>query len=388
MITPNVHRDPPAGHSPSWRWLRICAVGLLAALGIAGSEYAARALIPAGWLDRAGARGLGLDLIITATWVGTVGYLIWRTVARPLRDIARAAEAFGAGNMAARTGVDRDDDIGRVARAFDDMSERIARSRETERELMLSLSHELRTPMARIRVALDLAAESDGDTVRASLADVAEDLTELETLLGNIFSTTRLEMAATARSDEPVPLHRADVDIPALVDKAIAHQRTQHPDRPYHLEVAPDIARRSAYADPVFMRRAIENVLENAHKYSPAGAAVTVTVAPHPGQGTGDAARPGSAHDDEGFRITISDRGFGIGADDLKRVFSPFFRADRSRTRATGGVGLGLALAKRVLDAHGGTISIASQLEAGSTVTMVLPASGHPQSRGAARNIR
>lgn len=305
--------------------------------------------------------GVVMDLIIISTWISAVGYLAWRTLVRPLQDIATAAEAFGAGNMAARTGVTRDDEIGGVARAFDEMSERIARSREAERELMASLSHELRTPMARIRVAVDLAAEGDAETARASLADVAEDLTELETLMSNIFSTTRLELAAAGNGNQPVPLQRADIDLGGLVEKAVAHQRAQHPERPYQLDVDAGAVGESVYADAVLVRRAIENVLENAHKYSPAGAPVSVTVS------------PSAARDARVFRIAVADRGFGICADDLPRVFSPFFRADRSRTRATGGVGLGLALAKRVVEAHGGAIGIISQVDAGTTVTLELP---------------
>jgi signal transduction histidine kinase len=310
--------------------------------------------------------GVMMDLLIISSWISAVGLLVWRTLVRPLQRIAHAAEAFGEGDMAARTGVERQDEIGQVARAFDEMSERIARSREAERELLAGLSHELRTPMARIRVALDLAEESDAETARASLADVAEDLTELETLIGNIFSTTRLEMAARARGDQPVPLQRAELDLGELVGKAVAHQRAQHPERSYTLEVSPDSAGRHIYADAVLIRRAIENVLDNAQKYSPAGAPVTVGVTQSPGA----------------LLVAIRDGGIGIGAADLSRVFSPFFRADRSRTRTTGGVGLGLALAKRVVDAHGGRIDVASQLDVGTTVTFSLPLASPPRGSG------
>jgi two-component system, OmpR family, sensor kinase len=307
--------------------------------------------------------GVIMDLLIMSSWFSAVGLLVWRILVRPLRRITTAAESFGAGNMAARTGVDRDDEIGKLARSFDEMSERIARSREAERELLASLSHELRTPMARIRVALDLAAESDAETARASLIDVAEDLTELETLMSNIFSTTRLEMAALARDQQSVPLQRAQVEVAALVEKAVAHQRAQHPQRRYHLQINGSQPARCICADAIFIRRAIENVLENAHKYSPGDSAVDISV----------------DQTDHAFRIVITDRGLGIRPGDLSQVFSPFFRADRSRTRATGGVGLGLALAKRVVEAHGGSISVASQVDVGTTVTFLLPISVAPQ---------
>ena len=302
-------------------------------------------------------RGVLMDLAIISTWICIVGLLMWRTLVRPLQKIAGAARAFGEGNMAARTGVDRPDEIGQVARAFDEMSERVARSREAERELLASMSHELRTPLARIRVALDLAAEGDAATARASLADVTEDLTEIETLMSSIFSTTRMEMAAAARDGHPVPLQRSDVDLPALVEKAVAHQRARHPGRTFtvNLRTCPTV--RWICADAILVRRAIENLLENAHKYSPDGAPVSVDV----------------AEEARSFQVSVADRGFGIDARDLPRIFTPFFRADRSRARATGGVGLGLALAKRVIEAHGGQIAVSSQLDVGTTVTFTLP---------------
>jgi len=315
--------------------------------------------------------GVMMDLTIISTWISVVGLLVWRTLVRPLQRIARAAEAFGGGDMSVRTGVVRGDEIGLVARAFDGMSERIARSREAERELLAGLSHELRTPLARIRVALDLAAEGDAETARTSLADVAEDLTELETLIGNIFSTTRLEMAARARGDQPVPLHRAEVDLGELLEKAVAHQRALHPERPYQLRVCEEATPRRIYADAVLVRRAIENVLDNAHKYSPAGSPVDIGVTAAPAA----------------LLVEIRDWGFGIRPDDLSRVFSPFFRADRSRTRATGGVGLGLALAKRVVEAHGGGIEVASEIDVGTTVTFRLPLADPARTTGARRAV-
>jgi two-component system, OmpR family, sensor kinase len=302
-------------------------------------------------------RGVVMDLAIISSWICIVGLLMWRTLVSPLQKIAAAARSFGEGHMAARTGVDRPDEIGQVARAFDEMSERIARSREAERELLASMSHELRTPLARIRVALDLAAEGDAATARASLADVTEDLTEMETLMSSIFSTTRMEMAAAARDGQPVPLQRSDVDFPVLVEKAVAHQRACHPGRTYmvNLRTCPTV--RWILADAILVRRAIENLLENAHKYSPEGVPVTVDV----------------SEEARSFQVAVIDRGFGIDARDLPRIFTPFFRADRSRARATGGVGLGLALAKRVIEAHSGHIAVTSQLDVGTTVTFTLP---------------
>lgn len=305
-------------------------------------------------------RELAVDVPIALAWIGLAALLLSRTLARPLEKIAAAARAFGNGKLSVRTGVERDDEIGDVARAFDEMSERIAKLHEAQYELLASVSHELRTPLSRIRVALDLAEEGDAETARASLGDVTEDLTEIETLIEDIFSAARLEMGPTAGGREVVPLNRSDVAVSDLVQKAVGRLRGQFANRPFMLNVDPACVDGRIHVDAMLVRRALENVLENAQKYSPAEAPVRTAVLK-----VGDA-----------YLIQIADRGYGIGPADLPRVFSPFFRVDRSRTRATGGVGLGLALAKRVIEAHGGTIELVSELDVGTTVTFVLPASG------------
>jgi two-component system OmpR family sensor kinase len=307
-------------------------------------------------------RELAVDVPIALVWIGLAALLLSRHLGRPLERIAAAARSFGNGDLAVRTGVDRRDEIGEVARSFDEMSERIGKLLEAQRELLASVSHELRTPLARIRVALDLAEEGDDTTARGSLRDVTADLTEIETLIDDIFSTARLELAALNGPRGVVPLRRAEIPVAELVARAVARLRSRAPDRTFHLDVDPAAEGGLVEADPVWLRRAIENVLENAHKYSGPGAEVNIFL------------RPTS----EGFNIVVADRGYGIAPADVPRVFDPFFRADRSRARAKGGVGLGLALAKRVVEAHGGRIQLSSQLDLGTTVTFTLPALGAP----------
>jgi signal transduction histidine kinase len=304
-------------------------------------------------------RELAVDVPIALVWIGLAALMLSRMMGRPLERIASAARAFGRGDMSVRTGVDRNDEIGDVARAFDEMSERIAKLLEAQRELLAGVSHELRTPLSRIRVALDLAEEGDAETGRASLRDVAEDLTEIERVMDDIFSTARLELAQAGGATGGVPLNRADIAVAPLVDKAVSRVRGKSPGRSFVLEVDPAAAAGRVFVDAVWVRRAVENVIENAHKYSPPATPVTTAV-----RKEGDA-----------YVIEVADRGFGIAPSDLPRVFSPFFRADRSRTRATGGVGLGLALAKRVIEAHGGAIELESELDVGTTVRFRLPAS-------------
>jgi signal transduction histidine kinase len=227
-----------------------------------------------------------------------------------------------------------------------------------EKELLANVSHELRTPLARIRVALDLASEGDADAARASLSEIAVDLGELEALIDDVLTATRFEIAEGSPRRAGLPVHLEEVEPRDVTARAAERFRAAHPERPLEVVVDPDLPRLEA--DPMLLRRVLDNVLENAHKYTPdPKSAVTLRARAHA----------------PGVRFTVEDRGAGIAREDLEHVFTPFFRADRSRSRGTGGVGLGLTLAKRIVEAHGGTIAVVSVRGEGTTVHVDLPAS-------------
>jgi two-component system, OmpR family, sensor kinase len=225
---------------------------------------------------------------------------------------------------------------------------------QVEKELVANVAHELRTPLSRIRVALDIAGEGDAATARASLRDIDIDLSELEGLIEDVLTAARLELAGSARGGLPVSTQSCSSA--ALVDESVARFRIRNPD--HRLEVTLDAALPTLDADPRLLRRALDNLLENAAKYSPDTARpIALTVERHDGR----------------LRFEVRDHGIGIGKRDLARVFSPFFRAERSRTRSAGGVGLGLTLAKQVVVAHGGTIRLDSAQGSGTTALIELP---------------
>jgi signal transduction histidine kinase len=290
--------------------------------------------------------------------LGVVSFVTARSLARPLAALSRAAERFGAGDWEARAGLRRSDEIGSVARAFDVMAARIADLVRSEKELLANVSHELRTPLARIRVALDLAAEGDANVARQSLGEIAEDLAELEQLISDVLAAARLDLADGGSSSESgvPPLHRESVVVADLVERTASRFRGAHPDRPLSVDVAADLP--VIEGDPVLLRRALDNLLENAHKYSRSsnvGVAIAASVV------SGD------------LHIAVRDRGIGIAPQDLAKVFRPFFRADQSRARKTGGLGLGLALVKRIAIAHQGDVEIESHLGEGTCVRLRLP---------------
>ncbi|MBZ4375999.1 HAMP domain-containing sensor histidine kinase [Corallococcus sp. AS-1-6] len=296
-----------------------------------------------------------VGLVLACTAITSVAFA--RTLAGPLEKLASAARAFGAGRLDVRAGLRRKDELGLVSEAFDEMAGRITQLLRSQKELLANVSHELRTPLSRIRVALDLAAEGDAQTARELLPDITEDLSELERLVSDVLTTSRLELVTDGASGVP-PLRLERVDANALLDKAAARFHTARPK--HRLEVQVDGTLPALEADPVLLRRVLDNLLDNAGKYSEPGTTVTLHA-----RAVGDS-----------LQVDIQDQGIGIEAQDLSRVGTPFFRTDRSRARTTGGVGLGLALVRRILEAHHGRLTLESQPGQGTTARVVLPGAG------------
>ncbi|HEY0194933.1 MAG TPA: HAMP domain-containing sensor histidine kinase, partial [Kofleriaceae bacterium] len=288
---------------------------------------------------------LVIGALLTARWI-----------IRPIDRLSRTARALGSGDLTARSRLDRADEIGELGHRFDEMAERISSLLVTEKELLANVAHELRTPLTRIGVALDLANEGDAEAARASIIEIAVDVSELETIVDDILTAMRFEIAP-GKGPAQLPLRRAVVPAGEIATAATERMRVRHANRPFDVSIADDLP--PIYADPVLFRRVIDNLLENAHKYSPdLDAKITLSV-------TRDA-------DDVIFEVR--DRGVGISAEDLPRIFTAFFRGERSRSRETGGVGLGLTLARRIVEAHAGTIDVTSAVNVGTAVRVSIPA--------------
>jgi signal transduction histidine kinase len=279
-----------------------------------------------------------------------------RSIAAPVERLTAAARALGAGDLSVRANVRARGELGALGGAFDEMAARLEALVRGERELLANVSHELRTPLARIRVALELAAEGDAERARRYLAEIGQDLAELDGLVEDVLATARLDArgaAALRAGDGPVDL--------ALVAREAADRfRAAHEGREVEVETAPDVP--ALRGDAALLRRLLANLLDNAAKYSEPPAPIRLEV----------------ARDGAGAVVEVRDRGIGIAPEDLPRLFTPFFRTDRSRARGTGGTGLGLALARRIAEAHGGTIAAESAPGEGTTFRVRLPG-GAPQ---------
>lgn len=295
--------------------------------------------------------------VLALLGIGSVPIAWW--IVRPLQRLTEVTRKFGRGDFHARANASRKDEFGDLARAFNAMADSVESLRRTEKEMLANVSHELRTPLARIRVLLELAEDDVPAVARRYLSDISEDLSQLEQILADVITTAKLDLAAENPQKPYPPLRLGPLSTAEFTDAIVAKFQRQHLDRTVVKQIE---GHGTVQADRVMLAHALGNILDNAQKYSSAPEPIEVI------------SRIEQAH----AVFAVRDYGIGINAEDLQKVFTPFFRADVSRTRTTGGVGLGLALAKRLVEGHGGSIAVASEVGEGTTVTIRIPAAPDP----------
>ena len=257
-------------------------------------------------------------------------WILATNIANPLGRLAGVVDRFGAGDLSVRVNSTRKDEIGEVGRAFDRMAERIATLLTAERRLLQDISHELRSPLARLSFAAELARTADNRD--AAIARLNKEIARLTDLVGGLIQVTRVEGDPEAHNTE-------DLRLDGLLTEIVSDCRMEAEARGSRidLDAQPQLTLRG---DREVLRRAIENVLRNSIRYNPAGRSIEVKLA----------ASPDTA------RIAVRDYGPGVPEDVLPKIFQPFFRVDDSRDTATGGVGLGLAIASRAIGLHHGRL--------------------------------
>jgi two-component system, OmpR family, sensor histidine kinase CpxA len=291
-------------------------------------------------------------LVVVATAAATC-YALARYVARPLATLRRATHELAGGNLAVRVQPamgHRTDELGELARDFDGMAERLEGLVSAERRLLRDISHELRSPLARLNVALGLARHEPGAEPSA-LDRIEREAERLNALIGQLLTLARLESGTTEAAQEAV-------DLAAIVREVAEDADFEARSRRRAVQVVESCAGQLR-GDPELLRSAVENVVRNAVRHTPDGTAVEV------GLRRLDAAR---------VRIWVRDRGAGVPEAALPFIFEPFYRVSAARDRATGGVGLGLTIAHRTVRLHGGSLRAANAADGGLIVELSLPA--------------
>jgi two-component system, OmpR family, sensor histidine kinase BaeS len=280
-----------------------------------------------------------------------VTVIVSRRLLRPVAALTDAARRMEGGDLAPRVDVRGDDELAGLARSFNAMADAVATNEEQRRRLVNDVAHELRTPLANIRGYVEAAQDGVTPTDGRLLASLHEDAVLLQRLVDDL-QTLALAEART------LTLHRSPLEVAAVAGQVVAAHAHQAELADVELDLVVDDGRLIVDADPDRLRQALGNLVSNAVRYSSAGDRVTVRV----------------RRDGPEAVAEVADTGAGIAPDDLPHVFDRFWRADTSRTRETGGSGLGLAICRELIEAHGGTVTAASEPGEGSTFTIRLPA--------------
>jgi signal transduction histidine kinase len=296
------------------------------------------------------------QFLLVGAVAATISLLVARFFARgmtqPLRDMAAAARRMETGDYAVRVETRSRDEVGRLAAAFNRMSEELEGLEQSRRDLVANVSHELKTPITAIRAHLENLLDGVERPDPATLEVMLGQTDRLGRLVDQLLELSKLESGE-------LPLHREQLALRPLVDELITEIGVARADRSVSLrnEVPDDLP--ALFADRERLHQVLFNLVDNAVRFTPHGGDVRVT-----------------AHRVNGsVQIAVADTGAGIPAEHLPRLFERFYRADPARSRDDGGTGIGLAIARSVVEAHGGTIRAESVPGRGSVFTFDVPAS-------------
>ncbi|MGF1338758.1 ATP-binding protein [Streptomyces flavovirens] len=323
------------------------------------------------------AKIIGVAALVLALTVGA-SVLAGVRLVRPLHALTGAAQRLRDGQDSAPVLVTTDNEVGRLATAFNDMAEHRARSEEQRKVMVSDVAHELRTPLSNIRGWLEGAQDGIAEPDAMFISSLLEEAVQLQHIIDDLQDLAAADAGALRLHPEPV-----------RIDDLLAHVAAAHQAQAEAAEVILTVAATDTRepvpeltADPVRLRQAIGNLVSNAVRHTPAGGRVTLRAYPAgPGEEkeSGEEKEPGDTKERSGVDevvVEVADTGSGIAAEDLPQVFDRFWRAEKSRSRRTGGSGLGLAIVRKLVEAHGGSAGVVSTVGEGSVFTLRLPSAG------------
>jgi two-component system sensor histidine kinase MprB len=295
-----------------------------------------------GWLTV----GVGILGMLAA---GLAGWAVARNGLRPVRRLTTSVETIARTEQLDALPVEGDDEVARLAAAFNDMLATLSASRDRQRQLVTDAGHELRTPLTSLRTNVDLLVQSDHDKVEidpTSRAELLDDIRaqtdELTTLIGDLTELAR---------DEPLAPVVGEVDLSEIVDASVARVRRRAVDKTFDV----DAERWEVFGEAPALERAVTNLLDNAAKWGAPGSTVTVRLSADDGIG----------------RLTVDDQGPGIAEADRESVFDRFWRAEESRSMP--GSGLGLSIVRQVAERHSGRVRADEAPGGGARLVLELP---------------
>jgi two-component system sensor histidine kinase CpxA len=305
-----------------------------------------------------GPRGMPIPgLIIAIISSGLVCYFLSWYLTKPIVRLRAATRQLAAGDLTARSGAPatkRKDEVAGLMRDFDAMAERLEMLVKAQSRLLNDISHELRSPLARLNVALGLARQRAGVESADMLDRIELEASRLNELIGRILTLARLEDGEQRVPQTPVPLGE-------LVANVAEDAEFEAQERHCHVHTVIPEGDWGVRGNDSLLHSAVENVVRNAIRYTAEGSSVEITLASEQRSGGPEAV------------LRVSDSGPGVPEDALAKLFEPFYRLDDARGRLTGGVGLGLAITERAVRFHGGKVSAFNRVEGGLMVEIRLP---------------
>lgn len=301
-------------------------------------------------LMRPGIRWLLLAFLVVASVA--VSLMLTRFILLPIRRLQLAGQQVAAGDLSVRvahTVGSRRDDIAALAHDFDVMTERVEALLQLQQRLMRDVSHELRSPLARLQALLSIARQQAGDTGAPQIDRMETEIERLDELIGEILTYSRLE------AQDHITRHATD--IVDLVQNVVhdAELEGQEADKQIRLDAPASLL---LELDSGLIQRAVENVIRNALKYTGEGTMIRVRI----------------LSESDGIRITVDDQGPGVPLNAIGQIFEPFYRASDSRSTRSGSGGIGLAIAERSIRLHGGSMTARNRDCGGLRIEILLPA--------------
>ncbi len=286
-----------------------------------------------------------LAVILTA---GLVCYALASYLTAPISKLRSAARQFASGDLHTRLDIKRRDELGALAREFDEMAERIETLVTSEKRLTQDISHELRSPLARMNVALELARAKSNDATRPMIERIETESNRLNEMISRLLVLSKLETGSET-------FNRTEVNLTKVFEQVVADAHFEAQAMGKAVEITGKAAVK-VFGNENLLRSAIENVLRNAVRYTKDETKVEVKI----------------TKENKNAVISVRDYGAGVPENELEKLFRPFYRVSQARERKTGGIGLGLAIAERAVHAHQGTIK-AANTENGLAVEINLP---------------
>lgn len=296
-------------------------------------------------------RGIGFLVALAVT--GVISFWLARNITSPIRQLKSATQQLSTGDLSTRVPAkvaSRSDELGDLGREFDRMAEHIEELLSAQKRMLRDVSHELRSPLARLQVALELARKAVGEKGEIGHDRIEKEANRLDELIGQVLSLVRLTTNGSS-------VNKESLDVKELVEQVVA-------DADYEAESQHKAVRLNSslsftmQANADLLHSALENIVRNAVRYSPENSTVEVAMA---------------AIGDHGLIISVRDFGPGVSAQAIQHMFEPFYREAEARDRATGGYGLGLAIAQRAVKLHGGEIRAHNAEGGGLIMEITLP---------------